>query len=361
MIYKTNNKKMTDFSKRLNNITPEILSKIAKIDEIKGQWTAGVNLSPQLLGRLKKSVLITSSGASTRIEGARLSDEDVEKFIQGLHITKFRDRDMQEVKGYYELLENIFIVWETVSFNENSIKHLHKELLKYVEKDARHRGDYKKVENDVAMFDANGNQIGVVFKTTRAYLTPKQMQELMDWTQKTLKEEKYHPILIIGSFLVEFLKIHPFQDGNGRLSRIITNLLLLKSGYSFMPYVSHEKLIEDSKASYYLSLRKSQQTFTQKNGDITAWLEYFLKILETQAKMAIDLLSSEKMEKLLSPNQLLVWDYLLGVTEITAGEIVKNTKVLRPTVNQVLSRLLDMKKIEKIGMGSTTRYKIIGK
>ena len=128
-----------------------------------------------------------------------------------------------------------------------------------------------------------------------------------------------------------------------------------------MPYVSHEKLIEDSKASYYLSLRKSQQTFTQKNGDITAWLEYFLKILETQAKMAIDLLSSEKMEKLLSPNQLLVWDYLLGVTEITAGEIVKNTKVLRPTVNQVLSRLLDMKKIEKIGMGSTTRYKIIGK
>jgi len=352
---------MTDFSKRLNNITPEILSKIAKIDEIKGQWTAGVNLSPQLLGRLKKSVLITSSGASTRIEGARLSDEDVGKFIQGLHITKFRDRDTQEVKGYYELLKNIFNVWETVSFSENSVKHLHKELLKYVEKDARHRGDYKKVENDVAMFDANSNQIGVVFKTTRAYLTPKQMQELMGWTQKTLKEEKYHPILIIGNFLVEFLKIHPFQDGNGRLSRIITNLLLLKSGYAFVPYVSHEKLIEDSKASYYLSLRKSQQTFTQKNGDITAWLEYFLKILETQAKMAIDLLSSEKMEKLLSPNQLLVWDYLLGVTEITAGEIVKNTKVLRPTVNQALSRLLNMKKIEKIGMGSTTRYKIIGK
>jgi Fic family protein len=352
---------MTNFSKRLDNITPDILSKIAKIDEIKGRWTEGVNLSPQLLGRLKKSVLVTSSGASTRIEGARLSDEDVEKLIQGLNITKFRDRDAQEVKGYYELLENIFHAWKNIPFNESSIKHLHKELLKYVEKDTRHRGDYKQVENDVAMLDASGNQIGVVFETTKAYLAPKQTQELMSWTQEAFKEGKYHPILIIGSFLVEFLKIHPFQDGNGRLSRVLTNLLLLKSGYAFTPYISHEKLVEDTKPEYYLALRKSQKTFYSDNENITAWLEYFLKILARQAQMAIELLSAEKMDKILSPKQLLVWDYIAEAVETTAGEIAKHTKVLRPTVNQALSRLLDMKKIEKIGMGSTTRYKIIGK
>ncbi len=351
---------MTNFNKRLNNITPEILSKIAKIDEIKGQWTAGVNLSPQLLGRLKKSVLITSSGASTRIEGARLSDEDVEKFIQGLNITKFSDRDTQEVKGYYELLENIFNAWNAVAFNESSIKHLHRELLKYVEKDARHRGDYKKVENNVAMFDASGNEVGMIFETTRAYLAPKQTQELVGWTQEAFKEGKYHPVLIVGSFLVEFLKIHPFQDGNGRLSRIITNLLLLKFGYAFMPYVSHEKLIEDSKPKYYLALRKSQKTFGKKDENILAWLEYFLQILEKQSQAAIALLSTERIETLLSPKQLLVWEYLLNVSETTAGEITEKTKVLRPTVNQALSKLLDMKKIEKIGMGSTTRYRIIG-
>ena len=352
---------MSNLSKRLENTKPEVISKIAKIDELKGRWAEGVNLSPQLLGRLKKSVLITSSGASTRIEGARLSDEDVEKFIKGLNISKFRDRDKQEVKGYYELLENIFNAWKTVSFNESSVKHWHKELLKYVEKDARHRGDYKKTENDVAMFDAGGKPIGVIFKTTRAYLAPKQTQELMHWTQEALKEKKYHPLLIIGNFVVEFLKIHPFQDGNGRLSRILTSLLLLKSGYEFVPYVSHEKIIEDNKSEYYLALRKSQKTFDEKREDITAWLEYFLTVLHTQARQAIEMLSTEKIETLLSPKQLLVWNYLLNVSEVTAGEIVEKTGVLRPTVNQALDRFLSMKKIQRIGLGRTTRYKIIEK
>jgi Fic family protein len=349
---------MTDFNKRVENITPEILGKITKIDEIKGQWKQGVNLSPQLLGRLKKSVLVTSSGASTRIEGSKLSDEDVEKLLKGLNINKFHDRDIQEVQGYYELLENIFNAWDGIQFNESSVKHLHKELLKYVEKDIRHRGDYKKVENDVAMLNEKGETVGVVFETTKAFLAPKQTQEIISWTQEAIKEKKYHPILVIGNFLVEFLKIHPFQDGNGRLSRIITNLLLLKSGYSFVPYVSHEKLIEDNKTDYYLALRKSQKALNKDNSDITAWLEYFLNILHLQAQMAIDLLSTENIEKLLSPNQLLVWNYLLGVKEATAGTIVKKTKVLRPTVNQALVKLLDMKKIEKIGMGRTTRYKV---
>lgn len=352
---------MADFKERLENSTPEVLSKIAKIDEIKGRWTEGINLSPQLLGRLKKSVLVTSAGASTRIEGARLSDEDVEKFIQGLNISKFRDRDKQEVKGYYELLENVFNVWKTISFNENSMKHLHKEMLKYSERDARHRGDYKKTENDVTIFDAEGKPISVVFETTRAYLAPKQTQELVAWTQAALKEKRFHPLLIVGNFIVEFLKIHPFQDGNGRLSRILTNLLLLKLNYSFVPYVSHEKIIEDNKAEYYLALRKSQKTFDGKKEDITVWLEYFLKILEIQGQMAMKLLSEEKMETILSPKQLLVWDYLLNVSEVTAGKIVEKTGVLRPTVNQALDRLLDMKKIQRIGMGRTTRYRIIGK
>lgn len=352
---------MTDFSQRLEKITPEILSKIGRIDEIKGHWTAGVNLSPQLLGRLKKSVLVTSSGASTRIEGSKLSDEDVEKFIKGLNINKFRDRDKQEVQGYYELLENIFNTWKTIPFSENSIKHLHKELLKYAQKDVRHRGDYKKTENDVSMFDAEGKPIGVVFETTRAYLAPKQTQELMLWTQEALAEKKYHPLLIVGNFVVEFLKIHPFQDGNGRLSRLLTNLLLLKLGYGFVPYISHEKIIEDNKAEYYLALRKSQKTFAGKNENIAVWLEYFLKIVELQAERAIELLATERMELLLSPKQILVWNYLLEVSETTAGEIVKKTGVLRPTVNQALDRLLDMQKIQRLGMGRTTRYRIIEK
>ena len=249
-----------DFIQRFDHLPPQIFSKIAKIDELKGQWIGGVKLHPQVLSRLKKFVLVTSTGASTRIEGAHLSDEDVEKLMRGISIQKFSDRDKQEVQGYFELLKNVFDSWQGIGFNENTIKHFHQELLKHVEKDKLHRGEYKDQENKVLMINEAGESVGVLFDTTPAYLTPKEMQELVEATRKALEEQKYHPLLVIGNFLVEFLYIHPFQDGNGRLSRILTNLLLLKSGYVFVPYVSHEKLIEDNKPDYYMTLRKSQKT-----------------------------------------------------------------------------------------------------
>src|SRR3989338_7945601 len=250
---------------RLSQIPAEIWSKITKIDELKGQWIAGARLSPQVLGRLKRSVLITSTGASTRIEGAKLSDEDIEKLMRGISIQKFADRDKQEVKGYYELLQNVFDSWKHIRFSESTIKHFHKEFLKYVQKDRLHRGEYKKTENKVQMIDAQGKSVSVLFDTTPAYLTPKEMQELVEAAQNSFKENIFPPLLIIGNFLVEFLKIHPFQDGNGRISRILTNLLLLQAGYQYMPYVSHEKLVEDNKADYYMALRKSQKTFGTPN------------------------------------------------------------------------------------------------
>src|SRR5438552_13021034 len=284
---------MANFEARLFNITHEILAKIAQIEELKGRWSAGTNLSPQTLGRLKRSVLITSTGASTRIEGAKLSDEDIEKMLRGISIQKFSNRDEQEVQGYYELLQNVFESWEELKLNESLIRHFHKELLKHVEKDTLHRGNYKTQENKVEMIDEAGKSTGTLFDTTPAYLTPKEMTELVEWTKKALDEKKYHSLLIIGNFIVEFLNIHPFQDGNGRLSRVLTNLLLLQQGYLYMPYVSHEKLIEDNKSVYYVALRKSQQTFKTNGEDITPWLEFFLSMLLKQSHMAIDLLSQE--------------------------------------------------------------------
>ncbi|MDE2311812.1 MAG: Fic family protein [Patescibacteria group bacterium] len=348
---------MKNFDKRLSQLPDSVWAKIAHIEELKGQWITGAQLSPQLLGRLKRWVLITSTGASTRIEGSQLSDEDVEKFIRGMAVQKFAARDRQEVQGYYELLNNVFDAWQSIKFSESTVKHLHNELLKYSEKDARHKGDYKKGENTVAMTDAQGKVLSIVFNPTPAYLAPKETQELVDWTETNLKIRKHNPLLVVANFIVEFLNIHPFQDGNGRLSRVLTNLLLLKEGYVYMPYVSHEKLIEDNKSEYYIALRKSQKTIKSKNEDITPWLDYFLGILQQQSKMAIDLLNKQDIEKLLSPKQLLVWEYLQKVKEATPQEISKKAKVARPTVNQVLDKLLKYKKIERIGQGSATRYK----
>ena len=349
----TNNK----LDRRLQQIPAEIWSKITKIDELKGQWIAGARLSPQVLNRLKRSVLITSTGASTRIEGAKLSDEDVEKLMRGIDIQKFTDRDKQEVKGYYDLLENVFDSWKNLRFNESTIKHFHKELLKYVEKDTNHRGDYKKRENQVQMLNAAGESVGVLFDTTPAYLAPKEMQELVEWTQEALAKKKYHPLLIVGNFLVEFLQIHPFQDGNGRLSRVLTNLLLLKEDYLYMPYVSHEKFVEDNKPEYYLALRQSQKTFLSAEETIIPWLDFFLTIFLKQSEMAIDLLSKENIERLLTQKQLAVWDYLQKVDSATPREISEQTKVAYPTVRQAIDKLMRLKKIERIGQGRSTSYR----
>lgn len=348
-----------NFAKRIEQIPSNIVSKIAKIDELKGRWITGARLSPQVLGRLKRSVLITSTGASTRIEGSRLSDEDIEKLMRGINIQKFTNRDKQEAQGYYELLENVFNSWKGLKLSENTIKHFHQELLKYVDKDEKHRGDYKKGENKVHMLDEAGKSIAILFDTVPAYLTPGQMRDLVEWTQKTLTENKYHPLLIIGNFLVEFLKIHPFTDGNGRLSRVLTNLLLLQAGYLYIPYVSHEKLVEDNKPDYYITLRRSQKTIGTDNETIADWLGFFLDMILKQSEMAVELLSKENIEKILSEKQVAVWQYIEKAKEAGTGDIVKNTKIVRPTVKQTLDVLLRLKKIERIGLGRTTRYKKI--
>ncbi len=349
---------MNKLDLRLQNIPAVIWKDIAAIDELKGRWIAGAHLHPQVLIRLKRSVLITSTGASTRIEGAKLSDENIEKLMRGISMEKFADRDVQEVKGYFELLSNVFDSWQSLIFNESMIKHFHKELLKYVEKDKSHRGNYKTTENKVHMIDEKGRSIGILFDTTPAYLTPISMHELVEWTQKALKEKSHHPILTIGNFLVEFLQIHPFTDGNGRLSRILTNLLFLKEGYLYIHYISHEKLIEDNKPDYYVALRNSQKTFKTQNEDISVWLSFFVRIVLLQAQLAVGLLTTESIEQILSPIQLSVWNYLQKKTEATPLEISKNTNVARPTVNQVMNKLLKLNKVERIGLGRSTRYRL---
>lgn len=349
----------SSFEKRLEFIPHSLWRIIAQIDECKGRWVAGVKLHPQVLGRLKKSVLVTSTGASTRIEGAKLSDKDVEKLMRGLDIQKFQDRDKQEVQGYYELLQNVFESWQTIALNEGTIKSLHSELLKYVKKDVFHRGDYKKRENKVHMISAAGRSVGVLFDTTPAYLTPKETQELVEWTRTALENNKYHSLFVIGNFLVEFLNIHPFQDGNGRVSRILTNLLLLRCGYLYVPYVSHEKIVEDNKPDYYLALRKSQATIKTKKENIIPWLEFFLTAFLKQSQIAVALLSDENVERFFSEKQLKVWQYLQTTQEASPKEISLKTKVARPTVNQVLNKLMQYKKIERIGIGRSTRYRIL--
>jgi Fic family protein len=313
-------------------------------------------MTPQAVTNLKKSTLITSAGASTRIEGAKLTDEEVEKVMHGLAVSKFADRDTQEVQGYLETLQNVFDSFQTLPLRESVIQSLHNQLLKYSTKDDTHRGGYKKKENTVGVLGPDGKVARIMFETTKAFLTPKEMQELVDWTSNALEKNRFHPLLAIANFIVEFLKIHPFEDGNGRISRVLTNLLLLRSGYSFVQYVSHEQIVERRKDEYYIALRKSQETFNTDHDTIAPWLNFFLSVVKEQATKALSYLEEEKVEDTLSPKQYEVWQYLSKVGEAAPGEIVKATDIALGTVRQALDRLVELGKIKRVGRGRATRY-----
>ena len=217
-------------------ITPEILRLIAGIDEFKGAWRALGTLAPDRLSALRRVATIESIGSSTRIEGSKLSDRDVDKLLSNLAIQFFETRDEQEVAGYAELMDLVFNSWQDIPFNESHIKQLHQILLRHSEKDTRHWGQYKTNSNSVAAFDENGVQIAIVFDTATPFDTPRLMTELVGWVNQEREQAQLHQLLIIAIFVVVFLEIHPFQDGNGRLSRMLTTLLLIQTGYAYVPY-----------------------------------------------------------------------------------------------------------------------------
>ena len=343
------------FDHRVKNPEPHIVEFLTAIDEARGVFRVGVRMTPQAITNLRKSVLVTSAGASTRIEGSNLSDEEVKKIMQGLKVSKFTDRDSQEVQGYLETLQNVFDSFQTLPLRESTIQSLHKELLKYSTKDDLHRGEYKQKENIVGVLNKEGKVAQIMFETTPAWQTPAEMTELVEWTHEALEKKRFHPLLIIGNFLVEFLKIHPFEDGNGRLSRVLTNMLLLRSGYTFVEYVSHEQLVEKRKDEYYLALREAQKTFKTENDTIVPWLNFFLSVVKEQATKALALVEADHEEGL-SPKQSEVLQFFMTVSEASPAEIAAATGMIIVTVRKSLERLVELGKVKRIGRGRGTRY-----
>ncbi|WP_295392947.1 Fic family protein [uncultured Thiodictyon sp.] len=276
-------------------ITPEMLLLVAEIDEFKGAWRALGTLAPERLSALRRVATIESIGSSTRIEGSRLSDREVERLLSNLEIQSFGSRDEQEVAGYAQVMETVFASWSEIAVTENHIKQFHRDLLRYSDKDERHRGAYKTASNSVAAFDADGNQLGIVFETASPFDTPGRMSELVAWFDAVSRDGELHPLLAIGIFVVVFLEIHPFQDGNGRLSRVLTTLLLLRAGYAYVPFSSLESVIEQSKEGYYLALRRTQGSIRTQAPDWTPWLTFFLRALQRQMRRLREKVERERL------------------------------------------------------------------
>lgn len=340
-------------------ITPEILSLISELDEFKGAWRALGTLAPDRLWALRRVATIESVGSSTRIEGSKLSDREVEKLLSNLEIKSFDTRDAQEVAGYAEAMELVFSSWADISITENHIRQLHRDVLKYSEKDAHHRGNYKTLSNSVAAFDENGQQVGIVFETATPFDTPRLMTEAVTWLRDEMEAKKLHPLLVVSIFTVVFLEIHPFQDGNGRLSRILTTLLLLKAGYAYVPYSSLESVIEQSKEGYYLALRQTQGTIRTNSPNWQPWTVFFLRALQQQMKRLARKIERERIVLSAMPElSVQILQFAREHGRVSIGDIAKLTGTSRNTLKEHFRQLLGKGHLILHGRGRGAWYSL---
>lgn len=338
-------------------ITPEVLSLIARIDEFKGAWRALGTLAPERLSALRKVATIESIGSSTRIEGSKLSDREVERLLSNLASQSFETRDEQEVAGYAELMDLVFSAWQDIPFNENHIKQLHQILLRHSAKDTRHRGQYKNTSNSVAAFDETGAQIGIVFETASPFDTPRLMTELVDWVNTERDKGQLHALLIIAIFVVVFLEIHPFQDGNGRLSRVLTTLLLIQTGYAYVPYSSLESVIELNKEAYYLALRQTQGTIRTDAPNWQPWLVFFLRSLAEQVRRLEKKVEREKIVLAALPElSLQIIEFAREHGRVTMGDAIRLTGANRNTLKQHFRHLVERNHLTQQGSGRGVWY-----
>ena len=342
-------------------ITPDILAVISELDEFKGAWSAIGRLAPERLLNLRRVASIESVGSSTRIEGAKLSDREVEALLSNLEIKEFKSRDEQEVAGYAAVMQMVFESWETIDLTENHIKQLHRDLLQHTTKDQRHRGAYKTLDNHVEAFGPDGESLGVIFETATPFETPQKIAGLVTWTRNILQEKTLHPLLVISIFVVVFLAIHPFQDGNGRLSRVLTTLLLLRAGYAYVPYSSLESVIEQSKEAYYLALRQTQATINTDAPDWQPWLTFFLKALQQQKRRLDAKIKRERVMLGELPSlSVQILDIAREHGRVTVADAVKITGVSRNTVKDHIKTLTANGHLDRYGSGRGAWYSLAG-
>jgi Fic family protein len=338
-------------------VTQELLALLSEIDEFKGAWRSLGTIAPERLNALRRVATIESIGSSTRIEGSKLTDREVERLLGNLEIKRFSTRDEQEVAGYADVMETVFRTWSEIPITENYVKQLHRDLLRFSDKDERRRGEYKTLRNDVGAFDADGQMIGIVFETATPFDTPRQMTELIAWLDQVRELRRLHPLLIVAVFIVVFLAIHPFQDGNGRLSRVLTTLLLLQAGYAYVPYSSLESVIESSKEGYYLGLRQTQTTIRTEAPNWQPWLLFFMRALQQQKRRLAVKVEREKNALAALPELAVkILDYVRDQGRVTTRDIVREYGASPNTLKVTFTSLVEKGLLVRHGAGRSTWY-----
>ncbi|PCH67495.1 MAG: MarR family transcriptional regulator [Bacteroidales bacterium] len=335
------------------NLDWKLVGLISQIDRFDASWTSIEKKEGQSLKQLKSIATVRSVGASTRIEGSKMSDREVEVLLKEIDITKLSDRDSQEVVGYFEALDIIAESFENIEVKENSIKNLHNILMKYSREDEWHKGDYKQHTNAVEANYPDGTK-QIIFQTTEAgFPTQEGMKALIDWYSN---DNVTHPLVKSALFAYEFVSIHPFQDGNGRLSRLLSTLLLLKNGYNWIQYVSFEYEIESRKSEYYRVLRSCQAHRPKEN--VNEWVNFFFDALKNIQYQLLKKLEQSGIETQLSPREKSIIIFIGNNPGCKSGNIATKLGIPSPTVKRILPELINKNLIDKYGVGPGTNYSI---
>lgn len=332
----------------------KLLTDLSRIERFDASWATIEKREGASLKQLKSIATVRSVGASTRIEGSKMTNDEVAVLIEKLSNAKLEERDEQEVIGYFEALDTIAENYESISISESQIKNLHKILMRHGDKDAWHRGNYKQVSNAVEANLIDGTK-QIVFRTTEPGLaTQDAMIQLLEWYNS---DKETIPLVKAALFVYEFLSIHPFQDGNGRLSRLLGSLLLLKNGYSWIQYVSFEHEIESRKSAYYKVLLQTQRNRPGEN--VTDWLTFFVSCLVNIQEQLLVKLEEGKTEQHIPQREKRILFFIQNHAGSGSSEIARKLDMALPTVKKSLAELVLKGSITKEGRGKSTGYFLI--
>jgi len=332
-----------------------LVTKMSLIDEFKGWWSGRSLPQTAMLERTKERVVEVSARASTQLDGRRPARPQAGRLTRAGTRVAPGEPDAARVAGYADVLRITFDAHREIAFGEALILRFHDMLLKYSSRDKGHRGNYKTAFEDVTRYPERVMEPAAL-RPTIPHLAAEQMKVLAAWAASRLASAEFHPLLVIAGFVLELLAIRPFADGNGRLSRILTNLLLLQCGYSYVTYASLEKVIADQRTEYYLALRTSQASRNLPSPDITSWLNAFLDALRAQIGDLRAAVDRRPAEGLLSKNQLDALLLLERNGEVTNRFLCIELDIPRDTAKQVLNRLLSLGLVQRIGAGRAIRY-----
>lgn len=328
-----------------------LLAAVSKLDRFDASWSAIERREGQSLKQLKAIATVRSVGASTRIEGSRMSDAEVDVLLRNTDITKLEDRDSQEVVGYFQALDLIAESYADIDITENGLRGLHSQLLRFSCKDEWHRGNYKQHPNSVEASLPDGTKRLVFATTAPGIATEDAMRTLLAWYEQ---DTATHPLVKCALFCYEFLSIHPFQDGNGRLSRLLATLLLLKQGYVWIQYVSLEHEIESRKTEYYRELQRCQ---SQRPGEnIASWLIFFFSALGNVQQQLLQKLTADGAESQLLPREKAILLYIENNPGCRSGVIASRLAIPAPTVKKILAILVERGLIARHGSGPGLNY-----